>query len=148
METTIQNYLIHNRIYVDLLYDNNSKTPKVIGRVENDVKPETYNIDLYSTFGGKDKTGTKIKVIFKNITSYTNILFDSSANNATIITNFNFEKYNYISQYYEEKKKSINKTILGVIYNINKTVTEFNETLEEIITIEPKNKTIIENYLF
>ena len=148
METTIQNYLVHNKITVDLLYDNDSKTPKVIGRLENNVKPNIFNIDYYSTFGGKDKIGKIIEVNFNKISSYTNITFDSSFNNLSIVTNFNFDKYKYKTQYYEKTTNSTIKKIFGIPTIVNVTIVSYNKTLEENIDIDPKNKTIVENYIF
>ena len=148
METKIKNYLIHNKISVDLLYSDESKTPKVIGRVENNIKPESFDINFYSSVGQKGKLGRKFEFVFNNITSYTNIIFDVGTNNANIITNFNFDEYNYKIKHYEEKEISYFKKIMGVSCPINITKIQYNITLEENLDIPSKNKTIIENYDF
>ena len=148
LETKIKNYLIHNKISVDLLYSDESKTPKVVGRVENNIKPESFDINFYSSVGQKGKLGRKFEFVFNNITSYTNIIFDVGTNNANIITNFNFDEYNYKIKHYEEKEISYFKKIMGVSCPINITKIQYNITLEENLDIPLKNKTIIENYDF
>ena len=150
LETEIKNYLIHYKITVDLLYNDESQTPKVIGRVENNIKPKVFNFDFYSLTGQKEKNGKKIKLEFKNINSYTNIIFDAGANNATIIKNFYFDEYNIIVEHYSAKEKSSNMPISGVNFQmiLINTPPDENITETETSTIEPKNKTIIEYYDF
>ena len=147
LETEIKKYLIHYKISVDLLYSDESQTPKVIGRVENNIKPEIFNFNFYSPVG-QEKLGRKIELLFNNIKSYTNIIFSAGTNNATIITNFNFDEYNFKIKHYKEKVKSSIIYIFGVPLPTSSESIEYNVTNEENFDIKPKNKTIIENYEF
>ena len=81
------------------------------------MKPKKFDIDFYSTFDQSNKLGRKINVTFNNISSYTDIIFDTGLNQANIITNFDFDEYTVKTKYYEEKEK---KTYIyrGVTYII------------------------------
>ena len=147
LETKIENYYVNNKISIELLYDDNTKTPKVRSRLENNIQPKLYNLDFYSRIGQKDKIGKKILLSLNNITSYIDILFDSGTNKAKIIKNFYFDEYNYDIVQYEEKKNTTKKIIRGIEIPITITISN-NNISKEHITIDPMNKTTIEDYEF
>ena len=145
--TKIQNYHVDYKISVDLLYESDSKTPKVRGRLENNIQPKLYNLDFYSTIGQKDKVGTNISLIFHNISSYIDILFDAGTNEAKIIKNFYYDEYNYGIVQYQEITVPIKKKIRGIEFIFN--VTRINPNVStEYLPVDPINKTIIEDYEF
>ena len=151
VETKIENYFIHNKFYLDIVFDEESKTQKVVGKVINNIKPKTFDIDLYSSTGQNGKLGRMINVVFNNISSYSNITFDSRLNRAEIVTNFNFEEYKVNTQYYEEKIENIPIDILGmtiIVPGVSTIVNIETPDEEKLIIIPLKNETIIENYLY
>jgi len=151
VETFVQNYLIDNRLKLDMIFNEETNTPKIIGKLVNNVKPEKLVIDFYSTVGQDDKLGTMINVTFKNISSYSNIIFDSGLNQANIITNFDFDEYSVITKNYKEETENITQTILGVTYKMGqKKIKNFENISDEesIKNIKPKNITFKKNYFY
>ena len=108
----MENYLIDNKFILDLLYDEETKSYNVIGKVVNNIKPKKFEINFYTPIGQNKKSGRKINVNFNKISSYTNITFNSELNKATIITNFDFDEYSVETQYYELKIKKETKKVL------------------------------------
>lgn len=151
VETTIENYKTDNNFTFDIIYDEETKAPKIIGKITNDIKPSKFEIDFYSSIGQKDKLGRIINIPFNNITSYSDIVFDSGLNKAIIVTNFNFDEYTVKTQYYEEKTTNVIKKIMGMTIVIpgvttrNYIDTPDNEKTREI---HSKNKTYTENYVY
>ena len=119
--------------------------------MSNIINPKKFEIDFYSTVGQNDKLGRIINVDFNNISSYSNIVYDAGLNQATIITNFNFDEYSIKTQYYEEKTITVTKIILGIEIEIpshtirNDIDTPIDEKFQQIPS---KNKTLIENYSY
>ena len=151
VETEVQNYLIDNKFSLDIIFDEETTTPKIVGKLVNNVKPKKFDINFYSTSGQNHKLGRTINVTFNNISSYSNIIFDSGLNLANIITNFNFDEYTVKTQYYEEKTETKTKTILGMTIIIPDVKTKQNiDTPEEekVNNIEAKNITFTENYIY
>ena len=151
VETVVENYLIDNRLTLDIIFDEETTTPKIIGKLVNNVKPKKFDIDFYSTFGQNNKLGREIKVIFNNISSYSNIIFDSSLNQANIITNFDFDEYTVKTQYYEEKSEVKTIIILGVTYVFEGgKIRYYIDTADEekVKSVDAKNVTFTENYVY
>ena len=151
VETTVENYLIDNRLTLDIIFDEETTTPKIIGKLVNNVKPKKFDIDFYFTFGQNNKLGREIKVIFNNISSYSNIIFDSSLNQANIITNFDFDEYTVKTQYYEEKSEVKTIIILGVTYVFEGgKIRYYIDTADEekVKSVDAKNVTFTENYVY
>ena len=151
IKTDINNYIINNIFTLDIIIDNNTKIPKVVGNLVNNIKPKSFMIDCYSSNGPTGKIGRKINIVFNDIFSYSNIIFDGKLNNATITTNFNFEEYSVKTQYYEEKVSTLDMVILGIHFVIPEFSTFVNvETPnnEKYYDIPGKNRTIIEKYLY
>ena len=151
IETDINNYIINNIFTLDIIIDNSTKIPKVVGNLVNNIKPKSFMIDCYSSNGPTGKIGRKINIVFNDIFSYSNIIFDGKLNNATITTNFNFEEYSVKTQYYEEKVSTLDMVILGIHFVIPEFSTFVNvETPnnEKYYEIPGKNRTIIENYFY
>ena len=151
VETVLENYLIDNRLTLDIIFDEETTTPKIIGKLVNNVKPKKFDIDFYSTFGQNNKLGREIKVIFNNISSYSNIIFDSSLNQANIITNFDFDEYTVKTQYYEEKSEVKTIIILGVTYVFEGgKIRYYIDTADEekVKSVDAKNVTFTENYVY
>ena len=150
-ETTVENYFIDNQFILDLLYDEETKSYNVIGKVVNNIKPKKFEINFYSPIGQNEKSGRKINVNFNKISSYSNITFNSELNKATIITNFDFDEYSVKTQYYEEKIKQEIKEILGIKIVINSTTVYNNiETPdnEKYYEVPSKNITLIDDYYY
>ena len=151
IETSINNYKTNNEFSFDTIYDEKNATTKVIANLINNIKPKSFIIDAYSSNGPTGKIGRKINVIFNNIHSKSNIIFDGKLINATVTHNFNFEEYYVKTQYYEERITSFNIVILGITFTIPETrtiqniETPYNEKYYEIAS---KNETIIENYQY
>ena len=147
----IQNYLVNIEFFFDIIFDESNKTPKVIGNLINNILPKSFIIDACSSNGPMGKIGRKVNVEFSNIFSKTNFVFDGKLNNATIISNFNYEKYPVKTQYYEEKSTTFDIVIFGihfVIPEIKEDIpveTPYNEKYYETPS---KNKTIIEKYQY
>jgi len=147
----IQNYIVNNEFLFDIVFDEKNKTPKVIGNLVNNILPKSFIIDACSSNGPMGKIGRNINIEFSEIFSKTNFVFDGKLNNATIITNFNFEKYPVKTQYYEEKTTTFDEVIFGIHFVIpkikihNDVETPYNEKYYEIPS---KNKTIIEKYQY
>ena len=151
IETKVENYLIDNKFSLDIIFEGESKTPKVVGRVVNNILPKVFDIDFYSSTGQNGKLGRKINVVFNNISSYTNIVFDAGLNQANIITNFNFDEYSIKTQYYQEKVESVTKIIMGmtiVIPGVPTTVDIETPVEEKFKAIPAKNKTLIDNFIY
>ena len=150
-DTEIQNYIVNNEFLFDIIFDEDNKTPKVIGNLVNNIFPKSFIIDACSSNGPMGKIGRKVNVEFSNIFSKTNFIFDGKLNNATITTNFNYEKYPVKTQYYEEKSTTFDTIIFGihfVIPEIKEDIpveTPYNEKYYETPS---KNKTIIEKYQY
>ena len=149
-ETTVENYVIDNKFILDLLYDEETKSYNVIGKVVNNIKPRKFNINFYSPIGQNEKSGRKIDVNFNKISSYTNITFNSELNKATIITNFDFDEYSVKTQYYEEKIKQETKQILGITIVIDSIIYNNTETPdnEKYYEVPSKNITLINDYYY
>ena len=147
----IQNYIVNIEFFFDIIFDESNKTPKVIGNLINNILPKSFIIDACSSNGPMGKIGRKVNVEFSNIFSKTNFVFDGKLNNATIISNFNYEKYPVKTQYYEEKSTTFDIVIFGihfVIPEIKEEIpveTPYNEKYYETPS---KNKTIIEKYQY
>jgi hypothetical protein len=151
VETKVANYLIDNKFTLDLVFDEETKTPKLVGKMINNIKPKKFDIDFYSSTGHNCKLGRTINVAFNDISSSSNIVFDSGNNQATIVTNFNFDEYTVKTQYYEEKTSNVIKTILGmtiVIPGIKTRIDIDTPDSEKINEIPSKSITLTENYLY
>ena len=151
VETKVANYLIDNKFTLDLVFDEETKTPKLVGKMINNIKPIKFDIDFYSSTGQNGKLGRTINVAFNDISSSSNIVFDSGKNQATIVTNFNFDEYTVKIQYYKETTSNVIKPILGVIVVIpgvkNRTNIDTPDS-EKSNDIDPKSITLTENYLY
>ena len=151
VETTFGNILIDNKFTLDIIFEGESKIPKVVGKIINNVKPKVFSINFYSSTGQNGKLGRKIDVTFNNISSFTNIDFDAGLNQGYILTNFNFEEYSVKTQYYEEKLEYVPKNIMGMVIIVPGVQTKIDiETPEEekYKVINSKNKTIAEIYSY
>ena len=151
VETNVENYLIDNKFTLDIIFEGESKTPKVIGKVVNNILPKIFDINFYSSTGQNGKLGRRINVVFNNISSYTNIVFDAGLNQANIITNFNFDEYSVKTQYYQEKVESVTKIIMGMTIIIPgvPTIVDIETPMEEKFKAIPaKNKTLIDNFIY
>ena len=49
VETKVGNYLIDNKFTLDFIFDEKTKTPKIIGKLINNVSPKKFDIDFYSS---------------------------------------------------------------------------------------------------
>ena len=147
VETKVANYLIDNKFTLDLVFDEETKTPKLVGKMINNIKPKKFDIDFYSSTGQNGKLGRTINVAFNDISSSSNIVFDSGKNQATVVTNFNFDEYTVKTQYYKETTSNVIKPILGVIVVIPgvKNMTNIDTPDNDI---DPKSITLTENYLY
>jgi len=147
-ETTIKNYLIDNKFILDLLYDEETKSYNVIGKVVNNIKPKKFDINFYSPIGQNEKSGRTINVTFNRISSYTNITYNSELNKATVVTNFDFDEYYVKTQYYEEKTIKETKIILGMPMVFEQEIINNIETPEneKYYEVPSKNITLIDEY--
>jgi len=152
VETIVENYSVINKFNLDLIFESETKAPKIIGKLENKINPKKFIIDFYSRFGQSNKIGRKIDVNFENISSYTNIIFDAGLNQVNIITNFNFDKYTIKTQYYEERETKGSTIKIGdTEYTIPGTPITVNIDTpdeEKSCEIPAKNITIIEDYSY
>ena len=149
VETTVGNYLINNQLNLDIIYDNKEKIPKLIAYLETNINPKKFNINFYSSVEQSDKLGRDITISFNNISSYINFVYDAGLNQATITTNFNFDEYSIKTQYYEEKTRTVNKVIGGMVITFPDVKTKENIDTpdeEKFQEIPRKNKTYIEKY--
>lgn len=151
VKTKVENYLTNNKYTLDIIFDSEIKTPKIIGKMINIINPKIFEIDSYSTVGQYDKIGREINVIFNNISSYSYFVYDAGLNQANITTNFNFDEYSIKTQYYEEKTITVTKIIYGMEIEIpSHTIKIDIDTPDEekFQLIPSKNKTYIENYAY
>ena len=151
IETSINNYIINNEFSFETIYDEKIKTPKVIVNLINNIKPKSFIIDAYSSNETAGKIGREINVMFNNIYSKSNFIFDGKLINATATHNFNFEEYSVKTQYYEEKITSFNIVILGITFTVPESkIYQYIETPynEKFYEIPSKNETIIEKYQY
>ena len=152
VETIVENYSVINKFNLDLIFESETKAPKIIGKLENKINPKKFIIDFYSRFGQSNKIGRKIDVNFQNISSYTNIIFDAGLNQVNIITNFNFDKYTIKTQYYEERETKGSTIKIGnteyTIPGMPITVNIDTPDEEKYCEIPAKNITIIEDYSY
>jgi len=152
VETNVENYATNNKFNLELIFEGETNTPKIIGKLENKINPKTFKIDFYSGVGQSGKIGRKIDVNFKNISSYTNIVFDAGLNQVNIITNFNFDSYTIKTQYYEAREAKETKIKIGnTVFTIpGRPITVNIETPddEKFREISEKNVTLIENYSY
>jgi hypothetical protein len=151
VETKVGNYLIDNKFTLDFIFDEKTKTPKIIGKLINNVSPKKFDIEFYSSTGQNGKLGRTINVAFNKIESSSDIVFDSGLNKATIVTKFNFDEYTVKTQYYEETTKNIIKNIMGITIVIPGVVSRVNIDTpdnERINEVPSKSITLTENYLY
>ena len=149
LKTTIKNYLTDTNITLDILYEEDTEYPKVIGTVKNKINPKEFELDFYSLIGQYDRLGRIINVDFNNISSYINIIFDANDINYTLITNFDIKEYAIKTQYYKKTMTYIVKYVLGIpIYVPNVYITENIDTPEEEKYKEIKAKNITSTYYF
>ena len=151
VKTKIENYVIDNKFTLDFIYDEETKAPKIVGKVVNNIQPKNFDIDFYSSIGQGGKLGRTINVAFNGISSDSNIVFDSGLNKATIVTHFKFDEYSVKTQYYEEKTNTVIKHIAGMTIAIPGVTTRVDiDTPEEEKNdnIDPKNLVLTENYLY
>ena len=151
LDTKIENYLTKNKFTLDIVFEEDSKNYKIIGNMISIINPEIYFIDFYSPTGQGGKIGREININFNNITSFSNIVYDSGLNQVNILTNFNFDEYSIKTQYYEQRNEVISKNIGGMVILIKSVDTRVDiETPEnEKFCQNPaKNITLAENYLF
>ena len=148
VETKVGNYLIDNKFTLDFIFDEKTKTPKIIGKLINNVSPKKFDIDFYSSTGQNGKLGRTINVAFNKIESSSDIVFDSGLNKATILTKFNFDEYTVKTQEYEEKTSTIIKNIMGMTIVIPGVTTRNNTDVEKIEEVPSKSITLTENYLY
>ena len=151
LDTKIENYLTKNKFTLDIVFEEDSKNYKIIGNMISIINPEIYFIDFYSPTGPGGKIGREININFNNITSFSNIVYDSGLNQVNILTNFNFDEYSIKTQYYEQINDEITKNIGGMVILIKSVVTRVEvETPEneKFCQIPAKNITLAENYLF
>ena len=149
VETKVEKYLSNNNFILDIIYEGEKKVPKIIGKLGTIINPKIFNIDFYSSIDQSDKLGREINIMFNNITSNVNFIYDAGLNQATIITNFLFDEYTIKTQYYEEKTRTITRNIGGMIITIPDVKEKVNLDTpdeEKFRVIPLKNKTIIENY--
>ena len=149
VETKVENYLANNKFYLDIIFEGDKNTPKILGKIETIINPKKFDIDFYSPIGQKDKLGRDISIVFNNIISYTNFIYDAGLNQAIITTNFNYDEYSVKTQYYEEKTRTITKVIAGMTITIPDVTTKINLDTpdeEKFQIIPSKNKTYIEKY--
>ena len=140
-----------NKFTLDIVFEEDSKNYKIIGNMISIINPEIYFIDFYSPTGYGGKIGREININFNNITSFSNIVYDSGLNQVNILTNFNFDEYSIKTQYYEQINDEITKNIGGMVILIKSVVTRVEvETPEneKFCQIPAKNITLAENYLF
>ena len=140
-----------NKFTLDIVFEEDSKNYKIIGNMISIINPEIYFIDFYSPTGPGGKIGREININFNNITSFSNIVYDSGLNQVNILTNFNFDEYSIKTQYYEQINDEITKNIGGMVILIKSVVTRVEvETPEnkKFCQIPAKNITLSENYLF
>jgi hypothetical protein len=55
--TNVGNYLIDNKFTLEVLFEGETKTPKIKGKLINNVSPKTFKIDFYSSTGQNGKYG-------------------------------------------------------------------------------------------
>ena len=151
LDTKVENYLTKNKFTLDIVFEEDSKNYKIIGNMISILNPEIYFIDFYSSTGIGGKIGREININFNNITSFSNIVYDTGLNQVNILTNFNFDEYSIKTQYYEQRNEVISKNIGGMVILIKSVDTRVDiETPEnEKFCQNPaKNITLAENYLF
>ena len=73
-DTEIQNYIVNNEFLFDIIFDEDNKTPKVIGNLVNNIFPKSFIIDACSSNGPMGKIGRKVNVEFSNIFSKTKLI--------------------------------------------------------------------------
>jgi hypothetical protein len=150
----IKNYLIENEISLDVIFeDNDIKKPKVIGKIINNIRPKSLNIDFYSKSGQKyGRIGREINLLFNNISSCSIINFDAGLNKAILNTDFNFGDYTIKTNFYQQKEVKNSKPIVGGNYKIPSTSKKEhidppeNEAVSEDIPSKKSNK--YEEYIF
>ena len=148
VETKVGNYLIDNKFTLDFIFDEQTKTPKIVGKLINNVSPKKFDIDFYSSTGQNGKLGRTINVAFNKIESSSDIVFDSGLNKATIVTKFNFDEYTVKTQEYEEKTSTVTKKIMGMTIFIPGVTTRNLTDAEKIEEVPSKSITLTENYLY
>ena len=148
---TNASYTMTYEFMLDIIFNEEIKSPKVIGNLFYNIKPFTLSFDFYSHNLTSGKMGRRIDIIFNNLISNMKIVFDSNFNNVTIINNFIIEKYLIKTQYFENKINSFEKVLFGIhfyipdIKNILNIHTPYNE---ESFEINSKNKTKIIKYIY
>ena len=150
IETRVEKFLVDNEFILDIIFDEESKNPKIIGKVINKNKPKKFEINFYSQNGQScGKIGRKISTDFNNITLLSDIDYTSGLSYATINTNFNNDEYNVKTRYYESVEHNEVISLMGIqfpIHNLCKEEerdTPENENDFEIIPLKIKkgNKT-------
>ena len=119
VDSKVEKLSVDNEFTLDILFEGESKKPKIIGKVVNKNLPKTFEINFYSKSGQMcGKIGRKIIADFNNISLSSNIIFDSGLNNAKINSNFNNEEYNVRTNYYEEVEHTDVIIIAGIKFEI------------------------------
>ena len=62
IEIAAENYATNNKFNLELIFEGETNTPKIIGKLENKINPKTFIIDFYSGVGQSGKIGRKIDI--------------------------------------------------------------------------------------
>ena len=147
IKTKVQNFLVNNEFILDIIIEEESKLPKLIGKIINKNRPKNFEIDIYSPDGQLcGKIGRRIFAEFSNVSLVSNIELNSGLNYATIKNNFNNEEYNIKTKFYQSEEYSEVIVIAGIPFEIPEGCIEKdretpeNEKDSEIIPLEKKTE--------
>ena len=143
IDTKIEKYSINNEFNLDIVFEGEEiKKPKVIGKIVNVNKPNTFEIDFYSKIGQNcGKIGRIINIEFENISLITDINFNAGLNEAKINSNFSYDDYFVKTEFYEVKEITQVLVIGGITFNLpSQCIKETGEENEETISSKMNNK--------
>ena len=143
IDTKIEKYSINNEFNLDIVFEGEEiKKPKVISKIVNVNKPNTFEIDFYSKIGQNcGKIGRIINIEFENISLITDINFNAGLNEAKINSNFSYDDYFVKTEFYEVKEITQVLVIGGITFNLpSQCIKETGEETEETISSKMNNK--------
>jgi len=128
IKSKIKNYTEENDIQLDINLED-IQSPKILGKVTNKDKPESYTIDIISDYGAKNKLGTKITSEINNISLSVEFIFDIYSNKISFNTKTDFDEYIIKKSIYNTTETTKPKQISGINFNIRSRKNQ-NETLD------------------
>ena len=151
IKSKIKAFETNNEIKLDVIFED--ENPKVVGVLNNNNRPKSWEIDVYSKFGQKcGKFGRRINAEMNNITLSVGLNFNGGTYNGSFITKTDFDEYTIKNHFYETKEIKQSRKVGNIEFPLpsrcDEVVAEIpeGESEEEIIQAKRKEANIPYNF--